>query len=172
MSAKELVFEAQTPINERCQTKALRPPVSLKNYFSVKPKNVDTDDIDKQSLSDIAHMESPSFYDGRQNTLKSASKLKPVQMKLVDSLPALPSATNPETPIIIDDGESHSSQVEKQVSRKRKSVEPGITSLTKLFKQANRPHVTTCPVCGLKIEDVSNSGINLHIDKCLKRSSQ
>ena len=181
-STKDLVTEAQSPINKRCLAKALTPPVSLKNFFSVQPKplnNKDSDTPDRNQQDDSsrasATSQAPHRGDNKPSRSQPAGKLKGVQMKLLDSFAA---PTRADCPIIIDNGgpqRQGPSQEEKEHSskhRKRKS-EPGSsnTSLPKMFKQAESLPVTTCPVCALKIEAASNSAINLHIDQCLAKSS-
>ena len=160
------MFEAQVPVNEKFKRKALTPPVSLRTFFLVKPKPDDTSTVNS-SITDRAqqkecHKESSQL----PLETKDSGKPKAVQMKLMDSFAAASTAMKKI--------QSPSDKGQSVGKRKRKFQEEHTsthTSLTKLFKQASDVRQTECPVCGVHIEDVSNSGINLHIDKCLEKSS-
>ena len=162
-SAKDIVIEPQTPINKKSQAKALTPPVSLKNFFHVQPKpseSVDSERTDKQidEKTTLEHHRSLV-------RVKPSGKAKPVQMKLLESFTAAPTTAATAVPSM----SKASSPVEKSSKRKRKLPGEASThgSLTKLLKQASRLQTSVCALCCAEIEDASNSGVNLHIDKCL-----
>ena len=159
-SAKDIVIEPQAPINKKSQAKALTPPVSLKNFFHVQPKpseTVDSERTDKQSDENTTQEQHRSLV-----RVKPSGKAKPVQMKLLESFTAAPTTAVPSM-------SKASLPVEKSSKRKRKLPGEASThgSLTKLLKQASRLQTSVCPLCSAEIEDASNSGVNLHIDKCL-----
>ena len=160
-SAKDI--EPQAPINKKSQAKALTPPVSLKNFFHVQPKpseTVDSERTDKQSDEKTTQEQHRSLV-----RVKPSGKAKPVQMKLLDSFTAAPTTAATAVPSM----SKAPSPVEKSSKRKRKLPGEASThgSLTKLLKQASRLQTSVCPLCSAEIEDASNSGVNLHIDKCL-----
>ena len=157
---KAFVIEPQAPINKKSQAKALTPPVSLKNFFHVQPKpseTVDSERTDKQSDEKTTLEQHRSLV-----RVKPSGKAKPVQMKLLESFTAAPTTAATAVPSM----SKAPSQVEKGSKRKRKL--PGEASTHgSLMKQASRLQTSVCPLCSAEIEDASNSGVNLHIDKCL-----
>ena len=162
-SAKDIVIEPQAPINKKSQAKALTPPVSLKNFFHVQPKpseTVDSERTDKQIDEKTTLEQHRSLV-----RVKPSGKAKPVKMKLLESFTAAPTTAATALPSM----SKASSPVEKSSKRKRKLPGEASThgSLTKLLKQAGRLQTSVCPLCSAEIEDASNSGVNLHIDKCL-----
>ena len=159
-SAKDIVIEPQAPINKKSQAKALTPPVSLKNFFHVQPKPSETERTDRQSDEKTTQEQHRSLV-----RVKPSGKAKPVQMKLLDSFTAAPTTAATAVPSM----SKAPSPVEKSSKRKRKLPGEASThgSLTKLLKQASRLQTSVCPLCSAEIEDASNSGVNLHIDKCL-----
>lgn len=164
-SDKDIVFEAQVPVNEKFRRKALTPPVSLKQFFHVEPKPMDTHLVKSDSSAADPNMQERDYKrsDKCPSEPKECGKSKGVQMKLLDSF-AVRST---------DVGSTQSSFDKGQSARKRRLQEETTAqgSLPKLFKQASNICQSICPVCGVLIKDVSNSGINLHIDKCLDKSS-
>lgn len=185
MSAEDIVLEQQSLVNRKCQTKALTPPVSLKNYFTVKPKcfdpeskpsdleNIKVESHKNESVRTLCVEAKTSNSDG----IKRGKVKTPVQMKLMDAINAMPSPTSSKGPIDeeMPQGKVQSSVEKEQAPRSRKrkiNVEPSrsTNSLTKMFKQTDSLCATKCPVCGLVIEDASNSAINLHLDSCLAKS--
>ena len=194
MAAKDLVIELQTPINKKSQARALTPPVSLKNFFVVKPKSSCRTD-NELSRMEMAENKpkhrgmlaarpttcssfSVKTLQGKEKPNDNSNKSKHVQMKLFDSFTAVPPPTSTGCPVVIDDVESQCTSRSASVKelspehRKRKSqAEPGSDApLLKMFRKAEKLSVMTCPICSLKIEALSNSAINLHIDKCLANS--
>ena len=167
-SDKDIVFEAQVPVNEKFRRKALTPPVSLKQFFHVEPKPMDTHPLKlDSSVADPNMQEGDCKRSDKSQKFplesKECGKSKGVQMKLLDSFAARST----------DVGSTQSSSDKGPSARKRRFQEETTAqgSLPKLFKQASNICQSICPVCGVLIKDVSNSGINLHIDKCLEKSS-
>lgn len=176
MAAKDVVIEAQSPINKKALFKALKPPVSIKTFFPVKSKTVNEVDVKPGLKTEVKNVCNTATSAGSTSVNdKGKSKVKPAQVKLLDSFGTMLPSTTTECPIVIDDGESDHCRSKEHTSgpRKRKlPTEPcGTNSLAKMFKRAETLSVISCPVCGLKIEDISNSAINLHIDKCLMNST-
>lgn len=188
-AAKDLVIETETLINKRCLGRALKPPVSLKNFFTVEPNvphRVENKGSDTHE-AEVKEEPGPSLVNGiisKQLTHKStlakahpkkeshSSRSKGVQLKLVDSFTAVPPPTSTENPIIVEDEGSQETRPVKELmigKRKKRSqdVESDCSPLVKVFKKTEKQSIMTCPICGLRFEDSSNSGINHHLDICL-----
>ena len=195
-AAKDLIIETETPINKRSLGRALKPPVSLKNFFTVEPNAHGAGQTDNEGSGAYeAHKKEepgPSWASGttsKQLIHKATSakahpkkeshisKNKGVQLKLVDSFTAVLPPTSTENPIIVKDEGSQETRPVKDMmigKRKRRSqdVESDCSSpLVKVFKKTEKQSIMTCPICGFKFEDTSNSGINHHLDICLAGTS-
>ena len=170
-AAKDVVIEVQTPINKRALTKALTPPVSIKNFFTVKPKStISVTEVDVKPDAVSSADLPPS--DDKTKKDNTSGKTKPVQVKLWDSFTATPPATSRGCPTVIEDGVSgQCSSNEHSLGQRKRRLPGGTNSLIKMFKHSESLSAKTCPVCGLKIDAISNSAINLHIDKCLASSA-
>lgn len=170
-AAKDVVIEVQTPINKKALTKALTPPVSIKNFFPVKPRSTSVNEVHVKPDA-VSGRELPPT-DDRRKKGNTSSKVKPVQVKLFDSFTAMPPATSKDHPIVIEDEEpgGQCSSNELSSGQRKRKLPGGTTSLVKMFKRSESLSAMTCPVCGLKMEAISNSAINLHIDKCLISST-
>ena len=148
MAAKDIVLESQTPVNKKSLTKALTPPVSLKNFFPVQPKvavPVSKDNqlqpvMKDQKHSDTATGVAPAFSGGggggggdgddHKEQLKKvnsddsgSAKLKPVQ-KLLQNFATVSSTTKrgPATEDVQSyrKGRSLSEKGQSSAKRKRK----------------------------------------------------
>jgi hypothetical protein len=168
-SARDVVLEPQSPINKKSEAKALTPPVSLKHFFQVQPKPADmfqrvTTVTNKQESTVCVESESLEV----KSRTELLGKLIPTQTKLMDSF-----AVSSPTPTAVKGKPSKMEKGQSLSKRKRKPIaEPDkYTSLAKMFKKESSLPSSMCPVCGARIEDVSNCGINRHIDKCLAKSS-
>ena len=150
-----MVIEVQTPINKKALTKALTPPVSIKNFFQVKPKSEIDAKPDAASSTDSL----PS--DDKRKKGNTSGKMKPVQAKLLDSFTAITPATSRDCPIVIEDGESEGqcSSNEHSSGQRKRRLPCGTNSLVKMFKRSESLSAMTLYV-GMARQDSPFSKMN------------
>ncbi|XP_062605521.1 uncharacterized protein LOC134267315 [Saccostrea cucullata] len=157
----QVIIEKVTPVNQKCKARALRPPVTIKNFF--KPASFSNDDTcsakDDSGVKSCDRVETPTDVNKKDLSPKSDHS------KAVES--GLTSKSNSDS---------------SKISRKRPFGDMGESPVTKRQKQSNlatmfanvtkRKKETSnklliCPICKQEFKDISNVDLNAHIDNCL-----
>lgn len=160
---KQLIVEEVTPVNPKSRSRALRPPVTLRNFF--KPALSSTDQTCREGTpateksSDSAErLSEPSRGDSEKSVLNEDSKLKEPNKPLI---PVSDSSKISRKRALNDVDYSPVSKRKKQ-----SNLATMFANVTKRKKEASNK-TQLCPICKEEFKDISNADLNAHVDNCL-----
>lgn len=165
---KQVLVEPVTPVNARCRARALRPPVTLRNFF--KPASVTPDTV--VSNTGQSSENDPSL----QETSNQLERLVPESSSEVQAAnlgdgkgkeenksqaPATDSSKTSRKRALNDVDNSPVSKRKKQ-----SNLATMFANVTKRKKECSN-RALICPICKKEFKDISNADLNAHIDNCL-----
>lgn len=160
---RQLIVEEVTPVNPKSRSRALRPPVTLRNFF--KPALSSTDQTCREGApateksSDSAErLSEPSRGDSEKSVLNEDSKLNEPNKPLI---PVSDSSKISRKRALNDVDYSPVSKRKKQ-----SNLATMFANVTKRKKEASNK-TQLCPICKEEFTDISNADLNAHIDNCL-----
>lgn len=154
---RQLIVEEVTPVNPKSRSRALRPPVTLRNFF--KPALSSTDQTCREKSSDSAErLSEPSRGDSEKSVLNEDSKLKEPNKPLI---PVSDSSKISRKRALNDVDYSPVSKRKKQ-----SNLATMFANVTKRKKEASNK-TQLCPICKEEFKDISNADLNAHVDNCL-----
>lgn len=192
----DAIIEAETPINCRTLSKALNPPVTIKNFFKAKPK-ADSDAENKPSFSGTTSLSEiknhcefnpiiqieDSSCDGKDDCTEEKAGLpfsdEPRDLTVIKNGPCQ-NTTRKHTAKNSVSITSKSAKTKTSLKRSSSSLSGNVskkskqTSILTSFASKNfdgRVAATKdikCPICATIFEQgTSNEELNKHIDNCL-----
>lgn len=180
LTANKTVKEEISPVNEKCLSKAMKPPITIKNFF----KRSTTDQLSDKQCVVSGTDDSPSYVVGTKDQVNEES----TQSSETSDLTKVGERTHNE--VFGSEAKCSTSSlsnsyrpVTKSASKKRKledvkSLQPlkkakQMTLFSTLQKQMvkkgeNEIKSVSCPICS-KIfhKGISNAELNEHIDNCI-----
>lgn len=151
-----MVVEEVTSVNQKCRARALRPPVTIKNFF--KPATLHTNDAKEDACSTevnscvsvdtpVEAAEKPQTSEDSTNTkaLKSVPDLSKISRKR-------PLSDMPRVPVSKRTKQTNLAAMFANVTKRKK--ETGVNT-------------QVCPICKEEFKGISNMDLNVHIDSCL-----
>lgn len=160
---KQLIVEEVTPVNPKCRSRALRPPITIRNFF--KPALNSTDQICREgapatekSSESAENLSEPSRGDSEKSALNKDSKLK----EPIKPLIPLSDSSKMSRKRALNDVDY--SPVSKR--KKQSNLATMFANVTKRKKESSNK-TQLCPICKEEFQDISNADLNAHIDNCL-----
>ncbi|XP_041357018.1 protein FORGETTER 1-like [Gigantopelta aegis] len=159
-SSNNHTTEEVTSINDKCLTRAINPPVTIRNFFKPRSKvdgAVKTNNTQKTPVVDLLDSS-----DRISNTLEDSSK---------NTSPSKDSSTNSAGSAKISRKRSlvdSSVDMPRPLAKRSKQQCSLLNSFSKQSAKEVSKKVPSCPVCAKMFNtDTSNEEINSHIDSCL-----
>ena len=189
---KQVLVEPVTPVNARCRARAIRPPVTLRNFF--KPASVNPDTVvsntGQSSEGNAGQSSEGNTGQSSEGNTGQSSEDDPSLQETSNQLERLvPESSSEVQAANLGDGkgkEENKSKVpatySSKTSRKRALNDVDNSPVSKRKKQSNLAtmfaNVTNrkkecsnraliCPICKKEFKDISNADLNAHIDNCL-----
>lgn len=158
------VIEPETPVNRKTLTKALTPPVTIKNFFkpTAKPDNNTQENSENQDNSE--NSESSTSKSVKHETKSANLKVKGAVDENSSPKHNPLTATNKGIKRT-----ASSSSLSSSVAKKPKQSSIMASFVKQTVKQEEKKiKALTCPICNIVFEQgTTNQDLNTHIDNCI-----